>query len=93
MTFFPTCIRTPSVAGESEAIFKLEMGGDSMPVSVLGTKVRDIHGFLLILSVTLVSFPVPCVKILYTNEFELDCSRKCSDGYLYLKNLVSIASS
>jgi len=60
-------MRTPSVVGESEAIWKWEMGGDSMPVSVLGTMVRGIYGFLLILSVTLVSFPVPCPKILYIN--------------------------
>lgn len=34
MTFFSTCMRTSSAIGKSEAIWKWEMDGDRMPVSV-----------------------------------------------------------
>lgn len=57
MTFFPICMRTSSVVGESEAIQKWEMDGNGVPVSVRDSGMR-YQCFSFDSAATLVSFPV-----------------------------------
>lgn len=67
MTFFPTHMRILSVVGESEAMLRWVMDGDRVLLLVSGMMVSDMCGFLLILSASLLSFPVPGAKILHIN--------------------------